>query len=292
MHRGWAGDRAGGGGISRLSEDRSSSGGSELPARRLSSQELEAVIRRAVELQSGPGGAEEGTSEADVVRIGRELGLDPAHVRRAINDVRSRPPEEHGLVARTMGPGQVRAARTVRRPAAEVGRLLEEYLVRCEYMHVQRRFPDRTRYVRDSSFIAGVGRMARQFGVRQPRLDLKELEVAVSALDEDTALVELSVNLSGDRTGFLATGAVAGTLTGVPPVLFALVTTAPDLLALLGLPVFGAWMVGIRAGYRYTARQTQEKLEGFLDRLEHGEVRVPASSEWTEAIKRLKPPRF
>ena len=227
-----------------------------------------------------------------MVRIGKELGLDPAHVRRAINDVRSRPPEEHGLVARAMGPGQVRAARTVRRPPAEVGRLLEDYLVRCEYMNVQRRFPDRTRYVRDGSLVAGMGRLARQFGVREPRLDLKEVDVTVAALDEDTTLVELSVDLSGDRAGFLAGGATAGTLTGLPPVVFALVTAAPDLLALLGIPVFGAWMLGMRAGYRYSANQTREKLEGFLDRLEHGEVRAPASSEWTDAIKRLKPPRF
>lgn len=275
-----------------MSDARGSEGGSNLPAHRLSSQELEAVIRRAMELQTAAGGADEGISEAEVVRIGHELGLEPAHVRRAISDVRSRPSEEQSLVATMMGPGRISAARTIRGSADEIRRLVEEYLVRCEYMMVQRRFPDRTRYLRDSSIAAGFGRMARQFGHREPRLDIKELDVAVLPVDAETTLVELSVNLSGDRTGYVAGGAVAGTVMGVPPAVFALFTAAPDLLALAGIPIFGAWMLGMRAGYRYTTRQAQEKLESFLDRLEHSELRLPASSEWSKALKRIKPPRF
>jgi hypothetical protein len=267
-------------------------GGSNLPARRLTSQELEAVIRRAVELQAASGASDEGIAEAEVVRIGQELGLDPAHVRRAVADVRSRPPAEQGAMASVMGPGRVRAARTVRRPAAEVGRLLEQYLVRCEYMHVQRRFPDRTRYVRDSSIAAGFGRLARQFGTRDPRLELKEVDVAVSAVDAGTALVEVSLDLTSERAGYFAGGVAAGTVTSVPPVVFSLATAAPDLLALTAVPLFGAWLLGMRAGYRYSAKQGHEKLESFLDRLEHGELKVPQGSEWTDALKRLKPPRF
>lgn len=269
-----------------------SSGGSSVPAHRLTTQELEAVIRRAMELQTSAGAEDEGISEAEVVRIGHELGLNPAHVRRAITDVRSRPPEERGLIAGMMGPGSIRAGRTIGGPADEIRRLLEEYLVRCEYMMVQRRFPDRTRYLRDSSIAAGFGRIARQFGAREPRLDLKEVDVAVIPVDDESAFVELSVDLSGDRTGFVAGGMVAGTLTSVPPAVFALFTAAPDLLALVGIPVFGAWMLGMRAGYRLTTRQTQEKLESFLDRLEHRELRLPVQSDWGEALKRLKPPRF
>jgi hypothetical protein len=275
-----------------MSDRREDRAGSNLPAHRLSSQELEAVIRRAVELQTAAGGAEEGIAEAEVVRIGHELGLDPSHVRRAITDVRSQPPEERGLVAGMMGSATVRAARSVRGSAEEIRRLIEEYLLRCEYMMVQRRFPDRTRFLRDSSIAAGFGRMARQFGVREPRLDIKELDVSVVAIDDETSFVELSVDLSGDRTGYLAGGAALGTMTGIPPAVFALFTAAPDLLALVGLPVFGAWMLGMRAGYRYNARQTHEKLESFLDRLEHRELRLPPSSDWGAALKRFKPPRF
>lgn len=246
------------------------------------------MIGRAMEIQAASGGSGEGIAEAEVVRIGRELGLDPTHVRRAIADIRGRSPAEQGTMAVLMGAARVRAARTIRRPAADVGMLLEQYMVRCEYMHVQRRFPDRTRYVRDSSIAAGLGRLTRNLGGREPRLDVKEIDVAVAALDADTALVELSLDLSGERVGFLAGGIAGGTVTSVPNVVFALATAAPDLLALAAFPIFGAWLLGMRAGYRYSAKQGQEKLESFLDRLEHGELKVPQGSEWVEALKRLK----
>jgi hypothetical protein len=265
--------------------------GDHLPARRLTTQELEAVIRRAVELQTAAGGADDGVAEAEVVRIGQELGLDAAHVRRAITDIRGRPPEEGGLLARVMGAGRVRAARTIRHPPAQLGRFLEEYMVRCELMHPHRRFPDRTRYVRDESFAAGVSRFTRSFGTREPRLDLKELDVAVSYVDDDTAFVELSRDLSGDRAGYAAAGAALGTLTSVPVMSIAFVTAAPAAIALAAVPIVGAWMAGMRAGYRHSARQAQEKLESFLDRLEHGEVKLPADrGDWTDALKRLRPP--
>ena len=75
-------------------------GGSGLPARKLSGTELEAVIKRAVELQTArETEMTDGLSDAEVVRIGQELGLEQHLVRRAIAEVRSPPPEEHGLVA-------------------------------------------------------------------------------------------------------------------------------------------------------------------------------------------------
>ncbi|HKP74148.1 MAG TPA: hypothetical protein VJT67_01335, partial [Longimicrobiaceae bacterium] len=134
-------------------------GGTGLPARKLSSNELEAVIKRAVELQTArETEMTDGLTDAEVVRIGQELGIEQHLVRRAIAEVRSTPPEEHGMVAGVMGPGIVRAARTIRRPAVELGMFLEKYLLESEFMVVERRFPDRTRYVRAQGLGAAVGR--------------------------------------------------------------------------------------------------------------------------------------
>jgi hypothetical protein len=250
--------------------------GGNLPARRLNSQELEAVIRRAVELQTASSVArEDGISEGEVLRIGQELGLEPAAVRRAITEVRGRPPEERGALARAMGPAMARSARTVRRPAAATGLLLEEYLCRCEYMVVQRRFPDRTRYVRDTGIAAGFGRLARSFGRNLPPLDLAELDVAVSALDEDSCVVELSVDMGGMRAGMAAGGALGGGAVAGGIATAVLATPLIDPLALLALPALATSWFGMRGIYRATRGGVQEKLESFLDRLEHGEVRVP-----------------
>lgn len=251
--------------------------GGGLPARRLSTQELEAVIRRAVELQAGAAGTpDEGISEGEVIRIGQELGLDPATVRRAITDVRGRPPEERGLLAKAMGPGHIRAARTVRRPAAMVGLLVEEYLLKCEYMVVQRRFPDRTRYVRGTGVGAVVGRAARKFGASHQAMDLAQLDVSVSALDDESCLVELTVDTAGMRAGMAAGAAATGGSVAAGIASFALVTTVADPVALLGLPaLLGSW-AGFRGIYGAVQHSTHDRMESFLDRLEHNELKVPA----------------
>jgi hypothetical protein len=250
--------------------------GGNLPGRRLSSHELEAVIRRAVELQAASSAApDEGIPEGEVLRIGQELGLDPVAVRRALTEVRTHPPEEGGALTRAMGPGAARAARTVRRPAAAVGLLVEEYLRGCEYMVVQRRFADRTRYVRDAGLAASFGRLARSFGREHQPLDLKQLDVAVSALDGESSLVELSVDLGVVRTGLAAGGALGGGGAAAGVAATVLATPILDPFALLGVPVLAVSWLAMRGIYGAVQRSTQEKLESFLDRLEHGDLRLP-----------------
>ncbi len=260
-----------------LPSNRPAAPGGGLPARRLSTQELEAVIRRAVEIQAAGGATDEGISEGEVLRIGQELGLDPVSVRRAITDVRGRPPEERGVLAKTMGPGSIRAARTVRRPAAAVGLLVEEYLLKCEYMLVQRRFPDRTRYVRGTGVAAVMGRAARKFGASHAAMDLPQLDVSVSALDADSCLVEVTVDTGGMRAGLAAGAAAVGGTAASGIAAFALATTVMDPVALLGLPALLASWAGFRGIYGAVRHSTQDKLESFLDRLEHNELRIPAS---------------
>ncbi|MFL5384250.1 MAG: hypothetical protein ACJ8GN_17145 [Longimicrobiaceae bacterium] len=261
-------------------------GGSGLPARKLSSSELEAVIKRAVELQTvRETEMTDGLSDAEVVRIGQELGLEQHLVRRAIAEVRSLPPEEHGLLSGVMGPGLVRAARTIRRPAVELGMFLERYLVECEFMVVERRFPDRTRYVRAQGIGAAVGRTFSKVGSRVAPLDLQSVDVGVALADEDASLVTLSVDLTGIRAGTAVGAWLTGLGGGGTVAAVVLASTAPHLLALAGLGVAAAGPLVGRFAYRTVARQTQNKLEAFLDRLEHGELRLPAQkSEWHKRL--------
>ncbi|HEX8362413.1 MAG TPA: hypothetical protein VF613_20000 [Longimicrobium sp.] len=254
------------------------------PARRVSTAELEAVIRRATELQFARGDAEEGLPEAEVMRIGKELGLEPAHVRRAILEVRGQPREEKGMMVSVMGPDTVRAARTIRRPAAALGMSLEEYLVKCEFMVVQRRFPDRTRYVRGNGMGAALGRAAAKMGQRSPMLDLRQVDVHVSPADEDTAYVELSVPMGSVRTGLTVGGVVGGGGAGAAAGISTAIMFA-DPFALVGFPIFGAAVLGARLIYRSVAGGVQERLEAFLDRVEHGELPSPAKRpEWRKQL--------
>jgi len=242
-------------------------------SRPFTTRELEAVIRRAVELQAGTSAREDGVSEADVVRIGQELGLEPAMVRRAMAEVRARPAEESGILVRVAGAGTVRVSRVLRSPAASVGATLDRYLRETELMVVQRRFPDRTRYVRDTSLAAELGRIARTFVRSHPPLKVKQLDVAVTALDEESCLLEVSVDLRGTRGGLVAGVLGSGGALSVGWAATVWATAFPDPLMLVGIPVVaGSWW-GMRAIYAAIRGSLQDRLESLLDRLEHGELK-------------------
>ncbi len=257
-------------------DDPNSTGSSNLPvtSHSFSNEELEAVIRRAVELQAtGLARTESGVSELEVIRIGQELGLEPATVRRAIAEVRGRAVDESGAMVTLAGPRNVRAARVLRRPAATIGPLVDRYLRDVELMLPQRRFPDRTRYVRNSSLAAGLARFTRAFARTQPLLNLPELDVTVAALDADSCLLEVSVDMGNPRAGLVAgvVGSSAAGATGWAVAVWA--TAIADPLMLLGVPLLaGAWW-GTRAIYGNMRGSVQEKLESFLDRVEHNELR-------------------
>lgn len=235
--------------------------------------ELEAVIRRALELQAGAaGGGSDGVPAADVVRIGQELGLEPAAVRRAMAEVHGRPPEERRALDGMVGAATVRASRVVQRPATAVGPQLDRHLKEAELMVAQRRHAGRTRYVQDSSVAAGITRFTRSLSRSSQPLDVKQLDVAVSPLDPGSCLVELSVNLATTRGGLLAGvfGSSSVLAAGWAGTVWA--TPIADPLMLVGIPVVaGAW-AGMRAIYRAISRSREEKLELLLDRLEHDEL--------------------
>ena len=244
-----------------------------VPARHYTTSELEAVIRRAQEMQAGSAArAEDGISEIDVVRIGQELGLEPAMVRRAMAEVRTQPAEQQDALVRIVGGGNVRVSRMLPRSAASVSALVERYLRESELMVAQRRFPDRTRYVRDASLAAGFARFTRGFSRPHEPLDIAQLDVAVSAIDDQSCLIEISVDMGTLRNGLAAgmLGGSGGVATAWAVVVWGTTIAAP--FTLLGLPLVAGTWLGMRAIYRSMHKSIQEKLESLLDRVEHNEL--------------------
>jgi len=247
-------------------------GASGLPARRLTTGELEAVIRRAVELQAAEGaGGDAGLTDEDVLRIGQELGIPPAHLERALAETGASP-EERGALSRLLGPARIRAGRSVSRPASEVRAELERYLLDRETLAVQRRLPDRTVYEPAPGMFADMARMIKRGVGRFPLAGARTVEVAVRPHGEDRCFVSLIADLGPTRTGH-ATGATAvgGGIGGVSVV----AATLAGPVALVGIPVAAVSAWGVRRGYRETTRRAREKLEGLLDRVEHHEPLLP-----------------
>jgi hypothetical protein len=238
-------------------------------ARRFTTPELEAVIRRAVELQ---GGGEDELSDTEIVKIGQELGLAPATVRQAMAEVHGRGAEEKGALTTLVGARTVRASRVLRRSPAGLGSVLDAYLCETELMAPQRRFPGRTRYVRQSGLAAGMSRIARSLARTRKPLNFQQLDVAIAPIDEHSSLVEVSVDLAVVRGGLAAgvLGSSSVLATGWAAAVWA--TPVADPLMLLGVPaVTGAWY-GMRAIYRSIFRSAEDNLESLLDRLEHDDL--------------------
>lgn len=262
-------------------------GATNLPAeRRLTQEQFEMVIRRAAELQARA--AEEGGSteltESEAVRIGREIGIAPQHLRRALAEAIGGEETAPGLAVRIFGPGWVQASRTVPGSAAEVQRHLELYLVNREWLAPIRRFPDRTVYARARGMelhrILQITRDTLVNRKQQPMVGAgfklrraAKVEVVVQPLEEGYSYVTIGADLSNLRTGLAITGVSLGGSFGLAAAAVLGVAIDPA-AALLGVPLLPGAMWGTRLAQVKQAVQAQTHLESILDSLERGEPLV------------------
>lgn len=253
--------------------DASADEGRTVPAR-LTSEQVDTILRRAVELQAAASAGGDVLDEEDLLRIGREVGIDAVYLSRAIAETAGGSEPDRGWLRRVMGSRSVSASRTVSLPAERARDELDRYLREEEFMVVQRRFPGRVRYSRASGLAADVGRIASDMSRRHPRLNAPELEITVREAGKDSSFVALHMDLAGKRAGLVSGGIVTGGGSAAVLGLALALTVAPP-AALLGVPVLAGSMWGSRRIYRRTLQGKHRLLESVLDRLEHGELRQP-----------------
>lgn len=240
--------------------------------RRLTPAEVEAVLGRAIELHvRSTHGAGDLLSEGELLRIGDELGLSVAHLRRALAEVDGGLGPEAGWLARQLGAGRAGASRILERRAADVERELDRYLLETECMVVERRFPERIVYSAATGVLASATRATRKLAGKHPLLGAELLEVAVQEVDARSCCVAVTIDLTRQRRDAAITGVIGGGAGGLAAVAAGVFVAPP--LALAGLPVLVAIAYGSRGAYRGTLAQSTARVESLLDRLEHGELR-------------------
>jgi hypothetical protein len=255
--------------------------GGDLPERKLTPQQLEAVIRRASELQAGVSdGADEGISATELVRIGREIGLAPEFVQRALAEVGGKELAEEGVPDKLFGVAHAATSRTVPGDAAEVTEILERYLVEREWLMPVRRLKGRTIFERARGVdLARVLTQAKEAfgGSRQPMVgagfelrNARSLDVTVQQLEPGFSHVALAVDLSNYRAG-LAAGTVLGGGGGATAVAAILGIAVAPPAAVLGLPVLAITWWGMRAIQNHMIERAHLHLEALLDVLERGD---------------------
>lgn len=251
----------------------------EAASRTLTNRDFELVIRRAAELQAQEAdrGFGDGIAEAEVLRIGRELGLSTQHLHRALVEVAGDAQTETGWLVKLFGPAHVRAGRAIPGTAVEVAATLERHLTEREYLAVLRRLPGRILYTRATGVAAAVGRATSQVFNRSPLLSVGNLEVSVHPLEEGFAYVDVATVLRKERTAASA-GSILGGGTGTAVAAASLAIAVAPPAALLALPILGASVYAGHAFYGGLVEKVQVQLEFLLDRLEHGELNRPAKS--------------
>lgn len=270
-------------------------------ARTLDRAALERVLARAAELQASSAEPTDGMSEAQLLELGKEVGISGEHLRQALAEEQTRVavPEAPGTLAGVFGAGGASAQRVVRGRPANVLAALDSWMQREECLQVRRKYADRVTWEARRDFLGNIKR-GFNFGGRGYALTrASEVGATVVAIDDERVLVRLDADFTDSRRRSVGWGATvaggsvagAGGLVAVATMMSGAIPVAIAAGAVWML-VGAAGFTGIAQGQRKSVIRGQLALEQILDRLEHNEIR-PASSVLdlfsltTDALKKL-----
>lgn len=264
----------------------------DVPAR-FDGAALERVLARASELQAQQqaGTAGDGLTEAQLVELGKEVGLDAVAMRQAMAEELSRASvrRDPSLVSRLVGSAIASAERTVPGTPGEVLDALDQWMKRQEFLQLMRRLPSRLSWEPQRDLVASVTRsVERVVGGREHAFArAAEVSAFVSAVDATRVHVRLDADLSPVRTGVMWGGAGLGLAGGVATAVLLALSVVP-MVAVAPVVVLPAVGLGVAQSFRRPVARAQLALDQLLDRLESGELKRRGSL--LDALKQVALP--
>lgn len=254
------------------------------PGTALTRAALERVLARAAQLQGATGEGDEAgaMTEAQIVELGKEVGLSTEAVRQALAEERSRAlvPDESGLLASLAGPSAISAARTVPGAANAVLGAIDGWMQRNEGLEVKRRFADQLVWEARRDFFSTFRRALTISGSGFELAAADSVTAIVADVTPGQSHVRIVANYQSTRRE-RATTALGLTL------LFAALITGP--LLAIGIPTLLAAALGTlvplagllvtRSRYAHLVARAQVALEQALDRLEFGDTKPPTTAQ-------------
>jgi hypothetical protein len=240
---------------------------------------VDRILARALELQaSGPGDTQGQLTEAQLLDLAREVGLDAVNLRQALAEERTRVavPEERGMLSALYGAAFASAQRTVRGTPSQVLQALDDWMQRQEGLTVQRYFSSERIVWEPRRDLLGLVRRAVS-GRGHALARASDVSATAIAVDASRVLVRLDARLLGYRA-LMAQQNVA--ITGGGLVIGGVLAVLSFPLFAVAAPVAVMAPVGFAAGrasQRRTVERAQLALEQVLDRLERGEAGRPPS---------------
>jgi hypothetical protein len=257
--------------------------GAPTPGTALSRGALERVIARAAELQAASGDADEAgaMNEAQLLELGREVGLSADALRQALAEERSRTlvPEESGVAGVFTGPASVTAARTVNGAPGQVLAAVDEMMQRDEALQVKRRFTDQLVWESRRDVFSALRRGLKLGGRAFELTGANDVSAMATSAGPNRTHVRLAADFRETRER-RAKGAVAGViaflLAGAP--LF-IIGVPPWLAVVPPLLLSAATLSLTRRNYRRMLTRAMVALEQALDRLEFADARRPSPAQ-------------
>ena len=242
--------------------------------------QLERIIARASVFQNAQGeGEHRHLSEAEIISIGDEVGLEPDHVRRALAewwaDSLSPPePEDDLLATRLVGPAAVRVRRLLDGNAASVHRRFARHLRETEYMRpVRQREFESLWECNDglaSTIRRGLSQVLDTEGRSYELSELASLSIVTAPAGTDQTMVTLTADLSEKRSEELGAWGWSLLAMAIVGLIFVFIS-GPWWSWLLLFGAIGSAIVApfsMSRSFRATRRRTGLLLEGLLDQLE------------------------
>ncbi|MFI5246749.1 MAG: hypothetical protein ACHQQR_16065 [Gemmatimonadales bacterium] len=260
----------------------------------LSRAALERVLARAAQLQAAIGDGDEPGSmtEAQLVELGKEVGLSGELLRQALAEERGRTllPAESGWLASLTGVSAVTAARTVTGKPATVLAALDAWMQRGEALQVKRRFADQLVWEARRDIFAVIRRTLPIWGRGLELGPANEVSAIVAPVGPEKTHARIVADFSVTRSRRATTGAALAcamllitaplVVIHVPPLLAAIPAALAALLT----------MLVTRRQYRQLVSRAQVSLEQALDRLEFADAK-PATTAQALLDAFIGPPR-
>jgi hypothetical protein len=248
----------------------------QVPAR-IDRAAVDRILARALELQADvPTDPQGQLTEAQLLELAKEVGLDPVNLRQALAEERTRVavPEERGLLASLYGGSSASAQRTVRGAPSQVLQALDDWMQRQECLSAQRYFAtERIVWEARRDVMGMVRRTVSGRGYALSRAT--DVSATVIPVDEARVLVRLDARFAGYRS-VMAQQNVALTGAGVVIGGVLMVLSFPLIAAAAPAAVLAsAAFAGGRASHQRTVTRAQLALEQVLDRLERGDAGRP-----------------
>lgn len=252
---------------------------------------IEAVLRRAVELSLKDADPTRELSEEELVSIGNELGLAPRHVRQALYE-RPVAETELGFLDRRFGRADLVLTRPVPLTDARAMRELEDHLVTREYLQLRRKQGGNAIFEPADDAFSAIARAFSRPSSKYHIARAQKVFLTVRPLDAESSHVRMELRYPEQRSSYVTTAAILGPSLGLGLGALAGFAVSPfgeAAVVVAGTGVFSAITAAAftiaRNAFRRFIEKSRDEAEGMLDRLEQGERLQPPPSPWMRRLQ-------